>query len=236
MNNKINKIEIEGGKILEQWLNEIFREHTGNVNTKSNVTPSTKSVNFEERIQHLEKRVAVLEECINIIEKSLAKQDDINADLIEIANILVDRVGGKCCDKTNCVTKKDSKIETKKTPEVGKWYLVWNDNKSEAVVATFVGIEDGKMEFAYSSYDAKENNTDVYENYEVIQKEKLGVVGKKNQVGKLYFVYDDNKSHGTIVYACSSKEFCNSVSEMNDIYCRYTWRHVEEINPSTLGK
>lgn len=208
-------------------------------------------------IESLVKRVVKLEESNEVLTKTNKLQDSINSDIInalkniveqqsqtsvtldliiELLEILASDEEDSEDDSGDYLDEGEELID----PQVGKWYLTWNENQkqTEAEIRSCVKVDGDKFYFVDCPKDASSSyKGEVFENFTPITTDMLGKKVKgKNEVGKLYFCHDGDKREGIILYARSSKDFSCSVSEMNNPNMAFDCQYSEEIKRSTLGE
>ena len=248
---------------IREFIEEVFGIKPWGV-PKSIEKEEPKTVNTFERfdnlvnyVERLEKRIVKLEESNEVLTKTNKLQDSINSDIINALKNIVEQQSQTSVtldlitELLEILASDEEDIEdgqevecdceyVEEPPQVGKWYLTWNENQkqTEAEIRSCVKVDGDKFYFvdcpkyASSSYFVK-----VFKNFGSITTDMLGKKVKgKNEVGKLYFCHDGDKREGIILYARSSKDFSCSVSEMNNPNMAFDCQYSEEIKHSTLGE
>ena len=199
-----------------------FTNKSINGENNMNKTVYTGRDEMNKRIERLEQRV---ETYASGVHKQMNSVLDILNKINEVLTIHDENF--KKIDSTN-----DDKITKEKL------YMCWDgSDRSDAQIMICHSSESGDEAFKGCNGDDDGLH---FDHYDEIPKRFYNYTSDKPQTGKIYFVWDDRKDEGLVMFCqgrfCGEYQFCDYRSEINDTDCGTTYKHIEPVRPELIGK
>lgn len=197
---------------------------------------TNKSINGENNMNktvytgrdEMNKRIERLEQRVETYASGVHKQMDSVLDILNKINevLTIHDENFKKIDSTN-----DDKITKEKL------YLCWDDCRKDAEILICHNSEFGEESFKSCNEDSDGYK---YNNFDEIPKKYYDYSSDKPQTGKIYFVWDERKDDGMVMF-CQGRfngdyMFCASRNEINDSSSGFIYKNIETIRTNLIGK
>ena len=200
----------------------------------NNTNNGEKNMNKTEGNNNVDYRLTRIEDMIkNHIDNTFKHFEKLHSILKDVADVLEDHE-----DNFEELFKDNIGKSSKDKIEKEKLYACWDgENRNDMTIAICHESTVGEETFKDCNGDDSGN---YYDHFEEIPKKYYNYSSDKPQTGKIYFVWDERKDDGVVMF-CQGRfngefKFCGARCDINDPSYGETFKHVEPIRVNLIGK
>lgn len=199
----------------------------------NNTNNGEKNMNKTEGNNNVDFRLTRIEDMIKShVDNTFKHFEKLHSILKDVADILNEHE-----DRFENISKDNTGKSSGNIIEKEKLYLCWDECRKDAEILICHNSEFGEESFKSCNEDCDGYK---YKNFDEIPKKYYDYSSDKPQTGKIYFVWDERKDDGMVMF-CQGRfngeySFCSARSEINDTDICFTYKHIEPIRTNLIGK